>query len=111
VAYLNHIVEASTRIRNYTAGMSEEDFLRSPITRDAVIRNLEIIGEACHNVLRHHPAFAASHAEVPWRSPYEMRNALTHGYFGVDLVSTWTTIVRDLPDFDSRIQALLPALR
>jgi uncharacterized protein with HEPN domain len=79
--------------------MSEENFLQSPTTQDAVIRNLEIIGEACHNVLRHHPAFAASHPGVPWRSPYEMRNALIHGYFGVDLVSTWATIVNDLPGF------------
>jgi uncharacterized protein with HEPN domain len=93
--------------------MSEEDFLRSPITitQDAVIRNLEIIGEACHNVLRHHAAFAADHGNIPWRSPYEMRNALTHGYFSVDLVSTWTTVLDDLPDFESRIQTLLLTLR
>jgi uncharacterized protein with HEPN domain len=90
--------------------MSEEEFLQSPITQDAVIRNLEIIGEVRHNVLRYHSAFTASHPDIPWRAPYEMRNALTHGYFGVDLVSTWTTIVNDLPDFITRIQALLPAL-
>jgi uncharacterized protein with HEPN domain len=87
--------------------MSEDEFLRSSITQDAVIRNLEIVGEACHNILRHHPAFAASHAEVPWRSPYEMRNALTRGYFSVDLISTWTTVSSDLPDFAARIQTLL----
>jgi uncharacterized protein with HEPN domain len=90
--------------------MSEEAFLQSPITQDAVIRNLEIIGKACHNVLRHHPTFAATHADIPWRSPYEMRNALAHGYFSVDLVSTWATILNDLPDLASRIQLLLSAL-
>jgi uncharacterized protein with HEPN domain len=110
-AYLEHIVEANARIRSYTAGLSEAEFLQSPITQDAVIRNLEIVGEACHNVLRHYSAFAASHAEIPWRSPYEMRNALTHGYFGVDLVSTWATVVNDLPGFAARIRELLPALR
>ena len=57
------------------------------------------------------PPFAADHADIPWRSPYEMRNALSHGYFNVDLVSTWTTVVNELPDFEARIQALLPALR
>ncbi len=110
-AYLEHILEAAGRITGYTDGMSEDDFLSSPMAQDAVIRNLEVIGEACRNVLRHHADFAAAHNDVPWRSPYEMRNALAHGYFNVDLATTWTTIQGDLPAFASMIRVLLSALR
>jgi uncharacterized protein with HEPN domain len=87
-AYLHHIIEASARIETYIGDMSEDDFLQAPMTQDAVIRNLEIVGEACRNVLRHHPGFAAAQADIDWRAPYEMRNALAHGYFDVDLVVT-----------------------
>jgi len=88
--------------------LTEDDFLQSPLVQDAVIRNLEVVGEACRNVLRHHAEFAAAHDEIPWRSPYEMRNALTHGYFEIDLVWTWTTIQDDLLTFATQILALLP---
>ncbi len=74
--------------------------------QDAAIRKLEIVGEACHNILRHYPEFAAAHPAVPWRSPYEMRNALSHGYFDVDLPLVWTTVKEDLPRFEAQIRAL-----
>ena len=86
--YLRHLIDAVGRIRSYTAGLSEEEFLRTPLIQDAVIRNLEVIGEACRTLLRHHAEFAEAHADVSWHAPYEMRNALTHGYFSVDLVQT-----------------------
>lgn len=108
--YLRHIIDAVARIRSYTAGLSEDDFLRSSLVQDAVIRNLEVIGEACRNILPHHADFAASHGDVPWRSPYEMRNALTHGYFSIDLGWTWTTIQGDLPAFEAQIRALIASL-
>ena len=100
------IIDAIARIRSYTAGLTEDSFLQSPLVQDAVIRNLEVIGEACRNILRHHAEFAAAHSDVPWRSPYEMRNALTHGYFTIDLVWTWATIQGDLPAFELQMRAL-----
>lgn len=108
--YLRHAVEAATRIHNYIAGLTEDDFKRSPLIQDAVIRNLEVIGEACRNVLRHHGEFAASHPEVPWTRPYEMRNALTHGYFNVDLGRTWNTVQTALPPFAAQVRTLLVQL-
>jgi uncharacterized protein with HEPN domain len=108
--YLRHIIDAVGRIRSYTSGLTEDDFLRSPLIQDAVIRNLEVVGEACRNVLRHHAEFAAAHDDVPWRSPYEMRNALTHGYFNIDLVQTWATVRRDLPAMEGQVRALLLGL-
>jgi uncharacterized protein with HEPN domain len=108
--YLRHIVDAVERIRGYTAGLTEDKFLQSPLIQDAVVRNLEVVGEACRNVLRHHAEFAAAHPDIPWRSPYEMRNALTHAYFSIDLVWTWTTIQGDLLAFETQILALLAQL-
>lgn len=106
-AYLRHMIDAVGRIRSYTAGLSEEEFLRTPLIQDAVIRNLEVIGEACRNVLRNHAEFAEAHEDVSWHAPYEMRNALTHGYFSIDLVQTWATVQSDLPGFEAQIRALL----
>jgi len=82
--YLDHILQAIARIKNYTHGITETAFLGDEKTQDAVIRNIEVIGEAARNIERNHPDFAAQHADVPWGIAYEMRNALAHGYFKVD---------------------------
>lgn len=82
--YLQPILEAIGNIQDYTAGMDLGAFMADRKTRDAVIRNLEVIGEACNNVAKNHPAFASEHSVVPWGFAYEMRNALSHGYFTVD---------------------------
>lgn len=78
-------------------------------TQDAVIRNFEIIGEACNNLARQFPAYADGHPEIPWRFAYEMRNVLAHGYFNVDLEIVWRTIHRDLPPLHERARSLLAA--
>lgn len=105
--YLQHIVEAVERIERYTATLNEAEFLSHPMAQDAVIRNVEIIGEACRNVERHYPDFAAKHPQMPWGIAYEMRNALAHGYFQVDLAVVWKTIRQDLPVLAARVSALL----
>ncbi len=76
-------------------------------TQDAVIRNLEIIGEACNNVVKNDPAFAKLHPELPWGFAYEMRNALSHGYFKVDLDIVWATITSDLPGLKQQLELLV----
>ncbi|MCZ4316203.1 DUF86 domain-containing protein [Comamonadaceae bacterium G21597-S1] len=64
--------------------MDVNAFMADRRTQDAVIRNLEVMSEACNNITRHHADFAARHASVPWGFAYEMRNAMAHGYFTVD---------------------------
>jgi uncharacterized protein with HEPN domain len=71
-----------------------------------VVRNFEIIGEASRNIERHHPEFAAAHPELPLAIAYEMRNALAHGYFKVDLGIVWRTIQRDLPHLLELVRTL-----
>jgi uncharacterized protein with HEPN domain len=102
--YLAHILEAIERIDRYTEDMIEAAFLENQLVQDAVIRNLEIIGEASNNIEKHYAAFAAAHSELPLAYAYQMRNAVAHGYFKVDLEIVWKTIHRDLPDLYSQIQ-------
>lgn len=102
--YLEHILEAITRIDRYTADMDEMAFLSSEIAQDAVIRNLEIIGEASHNIEVYFPEFATAHPELPLAYAYQMRNAVAHGYFKVDLEIVWQTIQRDLARLYEQVQ-------
>jgi uncharacterized protein with HEPN domain len=96
--YLGHILEAIARIAEYTEDIDEVAFLDSKMIQDAVLRNIEIIGEAARNIERTAPDFAARHSEVPWSIIYTMRNRIAHGYFKVDLEIVWRTIQRDLPE-------------
>lgn len=104
--FLGHVVEAIDQIMSYVQGMDEAAFLDSRLVQDAVVRNLEIIGEACHNVRKLAPEFAASHPEVPWGNAIGNRNALSHGYFRVDFELVWNTIQHDLPALRQAISAL-----
>ena len=108
--YLAHILEAIGRIQRYTEDLGEAGFLQSEMVQDAVIRNFEIIGEASHNIATHHPAFAASHPDLPLAPAYQMRNAVAHGYFKVDLELVWRTIERDLPGLARQIEAAVDEL-
>ncbi len=105
--YLSHILEAISRTESYTAGMDETAFLASQITQDAVIRNIEIIGEAGRNISRQHPEFAAAHPHLRLNAAYVMRNKLSHGYFEVDLGIVWSTVQIGLPVLRSDIIALM----
>lgn len=83
-------------------------FLENAMVQDAVICNIEIIGEAARNIERHHPGFAAEHPEVPWEDIYLMRNRVAHGYFSVDFEIVWKTIQNDLPELQQQILKLQP---
>lgn len=109
--YLSHILEAIERIGRYTEGMGEAAFLENQMAQDAVIRNFEIIGEASHNIGRHCPDFAAAHPELPLLPAYEMRNAVAHGYFKVDLGLVWNTVHRNLPGLRQQVLGLVDDLR
>lgn len=108
--YLGHILEAIERIQRYTADLDKAGFECAEQTQDAVIRNFEIIGEASRNIQRRYPDFAKTHDDVPWGLAYEMRNALSHGYFKVDLGLVWETIQTDLPGFAERVRVLRDSL-
>jgi len=95
------IVEAASAIAGYIQGLTYEEFAEDRKTVDAVVRNLEVIGEAA----RHVPEdVRARFPELPWSDMADTRNVLIHEYFGVDLTILWKTASTDLP-------AIFPALR
>ena len=102
--YLGHILAAIERIERHVDDVDEMRFLSSELIQDAVIRNLEIIGEAANNVLRTDPIFSTQHAEIPWQVMYAMRNRLSHAYDKVDMEIVWQTIQRDLPELYRLVQ-------
>jgi uncharacterized protein with HEPN domain len=104
--YIDHILAAIGRIYRYTQGLTEAAFLGNEQVQDAVLRNIEIIGEAARNIERSYPEFAAEHAEVPWEDIYLMRNRICHGYFSVDLEIVWMTVQRYIPELERQIQNL-----
>ena len=109
--YLGHILRAISRIDHYTEDLTQVAFLENEQVQDAVIRNIEIIGEAAKNIEKHHPGFAERHSHVPWGDMYLMRNRVSHGYFTVDLEIVWKTIRNDLPGLAEKVAALLGSLR
>ncbi len=106
--YLEHMLQAIERIGRYTDDMAEAQFLCNEMAQDAVIRNLEIIGEASHNIEARFPDFTAAHPELPLAYAYQMRNAVAHGYFKVDLEIVWKTVQVELPGLCTRVRACLP---
>ena len=105
--FLAHILQAIERINTYTDDLDEVGFLENKMVQDAVIRNIEIIGEAARNIEKHHPDFASKHPDVPWEDMYWMRNRLSHGYFSVDLDVIWNTIQRDIPELEQKTKDVL----
>jgi len=90
---LQDIAEAIDRILEYSASHTLESFAADRMTVDAVVRNLEVIGEAARHV---DGVTAARLAEIPWQDMRDLRNLLIHEYFGVSVGIIWETISRDL---------------
>jgi uncharacterized protein with HEPN domain len=107
--YLEHILQAIAKIETYTAGVDQQAFLASHILQDAVIRNVEIIGEAANNVLKLDGEFGWRHPGMPLKAAYAMRNSLSHGYFLVDPLLVWGTVTSDLPPLKVQIIDVLKA--
>ena len=105
--YLEHILGALERIRQYTAGKYAADFMADTLLQDAVLRNLGIIGEAEHRLLADAPAYAASDPEIPLKKIYATRNRITHAYEDVDIDIVWNLVAFDVPDLQLKIVAAL----
>ncbi len=102
---LHDIQEAMQKIASYTAGMDFDAFLTDTKTSDAVVRNVEIIGEACKQLPE---AFKADHPHLPWAQMAGMRNRIVHDYTGVDLGIIWHVVTHSLPELAEEISRLRP---
>jgi len=101
---LDDMLEGISRIRDYTAGMTQDAFASDKKTQDAVVRNLEIIGEAVRSlpeeVKRKKP-------EIEWRKIADLRNILIHEYFGINVAILWDIIQSKLDGLESGCRSLL----
>jgi uncharacterized protein with HEPN domain len=102
--YLRHILDAISQIESYTAGLTYEALLEDRLVQDGVIRQLEIIGEACRYLsedLRSHSP------DLPWAQIIGLRNRLIHAYFDVNLGIIWDIVQADLPSLKKHVQQIL----
>jgi uncharacterized protein with HEPN domain len=100
--YLLHAIAAIDAIQSYTAE-GREMFFADGKTQDAVIRNIEIIGQAVKGISDDTRALDTA---VPWRQIAGMRDKLIHEYFGVDLALVWDVVERELPSLRPRLERL-----
>ena len=104
--YLAHILERADRIAVFVRD-GHAAFLTDHKTQDAVIRNVEVIGEAAKRVPSE---YRAAHPSIPWQLMAGFRDVLIHGYEGVDIPRVWITATTDLPAVRAAIAAILPPL-
>jgi uncharacterized protein with HEPN domain len=104
--YLRHILDAVEKIENYTA-VGRDAFLAHSHWQDAVVRQLEIIGEAAKRLSK---TLTIQHDDVPWRRIAGLRDVLIHDYMGVDINAVWEITQKNLPFLKSRVIAILEEL-
>ena len=103
-AYLRHILDAITRIEEYTAGIEYEDFMQHHLIQDGVIRQIEIIGEATKRIS---DEIKKKHLGIPWKDMAGMRDKLIHDYLGVDMDALWDTVENDIPTLKSKLKDII----
>ena len=101
--FVVHILENIKDINNFTAGVSKEEFVKNKEKLNAVVRSIEIIGEAAKNISS---SFKESHKEISWREIIGTRDIFIHRYFGIDTDILWNIIKKDLPILEKQLRGL-----
>ncbi|MCE5323906.1 DUF86 domain-containing protein [bacterium] len=104
--YLVHILESIEKIEKYTA-QGRDSFFGQEIVQDAVMRNMEIIGEAVKHITQD---IRDQHPEIPWRKMAGLRDILIHDYEGINLARVWDVVEHDFVSVKKAISQLLPPL-
>lgn len=103
-AYLGHFRDAVLRIESYVEDVTEDEFFKTPLIQDGVIRQIQIIGEATKRLsigLRERTP------RIPWADIAGMRDKIVHDYMGVDLETVWETATKDVPMLESQLRKLI----
>ena len=104
-AYVLDMLLASRRVLQFTKGIRWEHFERDEIVQNAVMRQIQIIGEAARKVT---PEYQESHPEVPWRDIIGMRNRLVHEYFRILPARVWDVVDKHIPELVQLLEPLVP---
>jgi len=104
ISYLYDIKIACDRIQEFTKGMDLNKFANDFMCQDAVIRRIEIIGEASSKI---DTTYQDNHPEIPWHRMRGMRNRLIHDYNEIDIELVWDTITNDIVDLKKKIEDLI----
>jgi uncharacterized protein with HEPN domain len=102
--FLVDIQECCQKIGNYIAGVSKEDFLENQMLQDALVRNIEIIGEASKNLSG---KTREGNSNIRWRDIMRMRDKIVHHYFRLNLSIVWETVTKDIPVLKSEVDKIL----
>jgi len=105
--YLDHILNSLSKTVDYTEGVTKKDFLNNEEKQDAVIRKIEITGEAIKRVSKE---LREKYKHIPWKAIAGMRDKLIHDYIDVDLDMVWETATKDVPRLIPQIQAIIDDL-
>ena len=100
-------MDAIITIEGYLQDFTEDGFYNDRKTKDAVVRNFEIIGEASRQIPEE---FTSRYPEIEWRETADLRNKIIHEYFGVDYVLLWEIVQLDLPSLKQKIQFLISSI-
>lgn len=106
--FIEHMLAALERIEQLVARTQREKFDRDWVVQDAIIRELEILGEAAGRVSAE---FVRSHPEIPWREVTRLRHKLIHDYFAVDLGVVWSTATENAPEVQPLVKKALEHLK
>ena len=93
--YVKDMIEFARKVEAFTEGMDQDAFVSIPLTYDATLRNLELIGEAAIHVPG---AVREAHPEIPWSEIIALRNRIAHAYLGIDDDIIWSVIVDAIPE-------------
>jgi uncharacterized protein with HEPN domain len=102
--YINDIWESILAIEEYTRSISEDEFYKDRQVQDAVIRRLEIIGEAVKNI---DDDFRNNYTDIPWKKIAGMRDIIAHEYFGIKLERIWDAATKDLPKLKKKFYRII----
>lgn len=102
--YLEHVLTALHKVRNYIGDKDEDAFMKDSIIQDAVIRQFEVVGEATKRISKE---LKARHQEIPWKEMAGMRDILIHDYIDVDLFMVWKTAKDDVPQLIKQVEKLI----
>jgi len=102
--YLLHIKDSINTIKRFVKSMSKESFLEDELVQNAVIRQVQVIGEASKNLTKE---LKRKYKHISWKEIIGMRNILVHKYFNIDLIAVWKTVKDDVPELENAVLEIL----